>query len=159
VFLRRLQVLLDAWPEILEVDQLVVARAPPRAQCLVVELGSEQLTEMGGRVERRADRPDLRRPLVERELVAVLRVDLLPAAAPGSFRVDEETVEVEEEAADTNGVSIESARQRLSLRLPHPRSEVVPGSARDDRRARWCGTPRPLIPLASRNPCRARIFD
>jgi len=34
--------------------------------------------------------------------VAVLAVDLLPAAPAGSLGVDEQAVEVEEEAADTN---------------------------------------------------------
>src|SRR5262249_60671236 len=81
------EVVVDAGPQVLEVDQLVVPRTAARAQRLVVEVLPQELAEVRRRIERRPDGPDLGRPLVERQLVPVLAGDLPPAAPARRLRV------------------------------------------------------------------------
>ena len=57
-------------------------------------------------IERRPDRADERGPLIPRQLVAMLAVELLPHQPGGSLGVDEQAVEVEEEPADCHAVSL-----------------------------------------------------
>jgi hypothetical protein len=84
----------------------VLARAAPRRQRLVVEPAPDELLQMVERIERRADRPDERCPLVLRQLVAVLAVELLPDEPGRSLGVDKQAVEVEQEPLDCHAVSL-----------------------------------------------------
>ena len=61
---------------------------------------------MDVRIKFRTDRPDERRPTVERQLVAVPAVEMLVRGARRRLGVDEQPVEVEQESADRHGVSL-----------------------------------------------------
>jgi hypothetical protein len=100
------EVLLHARPEFLELRELVLACTATRVQRLLVEPPSDELLQMAEWIEGRADRADERDPLVLRQLVPVLAVELLPNEPGGSLGVDEQAVEVEEEPADCHTVSL-----------------------------------------------------
>src|SRR2546428_12206198 len=72
------EVLLDAGPELFEIYELVLAGAATRGQRLLVEAPADELLEISEWIEGRANRPDESRPLILRELVTVLAVELLP---------------------------------------------------------------------------------
>src|SRR4051812_37707691 len=117
------QVILDPRPQLLEVAELELARAPPLGQRGAVERPADELLEMLVGIEVRPDRPDERRPALERELVPVLAVQLLVRAARRRLGVDQETVEVEQEPADRHGVSLPEWRSSASTsvaRSPMP---------------------------------------
>src|SRR3954466_7583115 len=57
-------------------------------------------------IERGTDRPDERCPLVLRQLVAVLAVELLPDEPGRSLCVDEQAVEVEQEPPGCHTLSL-----------------------------------------------------
>lgn len=93
------EVLRHALTKLFELAELELA-----GQVTLLERGSVVLPAGQGReeverVERLAERTDVRDPFLEREVVAMLPVDLLPRAEGGSLGVDEEPVEVEEEPA------------------------------------------------------------
>src|SRR5205823_5355578 len=75
------KVVLDPGPEILEIAEFVLARAQPLRHALAVERPADEFFEVLVRVEGGADRADERRPLVERQLVAVFAVELLVGEA------------------------------------------------------------------------------
>jgi hypothetical protein len=62
----------------------------------MVERASGQALQVADRIEGISERPDVFEPLLERQLVSVLPVDLLPGAIRRTLGVDEEPVEVEE---------------------------------------------------------------
>src|SRR5437879_10425235 len=71
------QVLLDAGAKILEIAELVLARAQTPGYSVAVERPADELLEMRVWVDRRADRSPDRRPFFDRQLVAVFAVPLL----------------------------------------------------------------------------------
>ena len=85
---------------------LLLACTAPRRQRLMVEPAPDELLQMVEGIERRADRPDEGRPLVLRQLVAVLAVELLPDEPGRSLGVHEQAVEVEQEPLDCHAVSL-----------------------------------------------------
>src|SRR5205814_8432002 len=87
-----------------------------------VERTADELLEMVVGIPLGADRPDQRCPLVERQLVSVLAVELLVRKARGRLRVDQETVEVEQEPADCHGVSLPEWRSWASTSAAHSRT-------------------------------------
>ena len=113
-------------------------------QRLPVERLADELLEMADRIERRADRADERRPLIGRQLVAVLAVEPLPPAPGGSLGVDDQAVEVEEEGADRHAdaeyatwrswasTSAAPSPTRCSSRTDGSRTAKVPTAARQE---------------------------
>jgi hypothetical protein len=79
----------------------------------MVERASGQALQVADRIEGIPERPDVLEPLLERQLVSVLLVDLLPGAIRRTLSVDEEPVEVEEEPADDQGVSEVAGRTSM----------------------------------------------
>src|SRR5205085_11755705 len=71
------QIVLDARTQVLEVAELVLACAQPPGHRLAVERPADELLEMRVGIEGGADRPHERRPLVDRQFVPVLAVQLL----------------------------------------------------------------------------------
>jgi hypothetical protein len=93
------EVLPDAVAQLLELD----GRLLDRPACLVHALPVERFPEPRLQILERIEplqRPDRRRPGVDRELVAVLPVDIGPRSEGGALGIDEQAVEVEEQRAD-----------------------------------------------------------
>jgi hypothetical protein len=91
----------DPGPEVLDLEQLELVLPTAGPDGLAVDRPVE-LLEVVERLEA-SDRSDDRRPAIERELLAVLPVDLLPRGVRRRLGVDDEAVEVEEERADHSG--------------------------------------------------------
>ena len=93
----------DAGPHLLRLDQRELVRVAAVVERDAVERLADELLEVAHRAPRRVRRADERRPQILRQLVAVLAVEHLPAGARVDLRVEDQTVEVEEEGADCHG--------------------------------------------------------
>ena len=85
-------------------DQLGPA-LDPLLEHLRIEGPAQALLEMAPRVESRVGGADGLDPALERELFAVRLVDLEPGPVDGLFGVKDQTVEVEHERSDQQGLT------------------------------------------------------
>src|SRR6185312_2599321 len=88
--------------QLLRLDQRDLVRVAALVESLALERLADELLEV---VHRAPDtrRADDRRPLVLRQLVAVLAVEPLPAGTRRGLGVEDQAVEVEEKGADRHG--------------------------------------------------------
>ncbi len=94
-----LQVVLDALAQPFGVRELEIPLLVPREQRVAVEGPAGQPLELPNRVEPLREGADVRQPVRDEQLMPVLLVDLAPGAVGAGLGVDEQPVEVEEQAA------------------------------------------------------------
>jgi len=97
------QVGLDAVAKPLGVRQFELPLQVAREEFVAVESPAGQALELANRVEPFVEGADVRQPVGDEQLVPVFLVDLAPGAVGTGLGVDEQPVEVEEQAADAVG--------------------------------------------------------
>src|SRR5205814_7824959 len=85
-----------------------------------------ELVEMVERIEWLVERADVPGPPLVWQVEAVVAVELVPDEPGWALRVDEQSVEVEQQPADLHGVS-----------LPEWRSSALTSAARPPTRCSW----------------------
>ena len=94
------EVILDALTQLFRVRELELPLQIAGEQRVTVERLACQAFELLNRVEALVEGADVREPVGDEQLLPVLLVDLAPGAVGPGLGVDEQPVEVEEQAAD-----------------------------------------------------------
>jgi hypothetical protein len=97
------EVVLDALAQLFGVRQLELPFQVAREEGVTVERLAGQVLELPNRVEPLGEGADVREPVGDEQVMPVLLVDLAPGAVGAGLGVDEQPVEVEEQAADAVG--------------------------------------------------------
>jgi hypothetical protein len=94
------EVVLNAFAQLFRVRELEFPLQIAGEQCVTVECLARQAFELLNRIEALVEGADVGKPVGDEQFLPVLLVDLAPGKVGPGLGVDEQPVEVEEQAAD-----------------------------------------------------------